>query len=94
MKLKQAGEKLENIVKVIFFILLILTVIVCPIIFFHGLSKDTKTDNEKKILVELYTGYNFHIVYDEETGIEYYRAEGVMVPLYNPDGTFKTYRKA
>ena len=88
-------KKFEKVVQVIFIVAIIIGVLCASIIFGKSLIKDTNTkkDNSNQILIEVYTGYNFHIVYDKETMVEYYRAEDVMVPLYNPDGTLKTYKK-
>ena len=40
---------------------------------------------------DMISGKPYRIVYDPNTGVEYYWGEGYLTPLYNADGTLKIY---
>ena len=82
----------------IFWAILIM-IIVCAAGCENGEKKEPLTKAEVKgeaMLVRIgrgsYNGTNIYtIVYDIDTGVEYVEYQARLYPLYNPDGTLKTY---
>ena len=73
----------------IVFIVVLLTIIAC----FVALPKDAHAGVDTLAVVgESGLSVGSYVVYDQYTGVMYfYTNNGILLPLYNADGTFRVY---